>query len=79
MVVARTDVSGKEAGVWMAAIQDLSEGVVLTGALWPFRARLSGSARGMPGHRVGRLWKFQQAEVDAWVRSGSTCTRKILE
>ncbi len=26
--------------------------------------------KGMPGHRVGRLWKFQQAEVDAWVRSG---------
>lgn len=26
--------------------------------------------RHMPGHRVGRLWKFQQQEVDEWVRSG---------
>lgn len=24
--------------------------------------------RGMPAHRVGRLWKFQVTEVDAWVR-----------
>ena len=27
-------------------------------------------ARGLPAHRVGRLWKFQLGEVDAWVRSG---------
>ena len=26
--------------------------------------------REMPAHRVGRLWKFQQNEVDAWVRTG---------
>lgn len=26
--------------------------------------------RGMPAHRVGRLWKFQRSEVDAWVRDG---------
>lgn len=24
---------------------------------------------GMPAHRVGRLWKFQVSEVDAWVRA----------
>lgn len=24
----------------------------------------------MPAHRVGRLWKFRQDEVDQWVRSG---------
>ena len=23
----------------------------------------------MPAHKVGRLWKFQTQEVDAWVRS----------
>jgi excisionase family DNA binding protein len=28
--------------------------------------------RGMPGHRVGRLWKFQVIEVDAWVRRDRT-------
>jgi len=26
--------------------------------------------RGLPAHRVGRLWKFQLAEVDDWVKSG---------
>ena len=26
--------------------------------------------RGMPAHRVGRFWKFQLSEVDAWVKSG---------
>ncbi len=26
--------------------------------------------RNMPAHKVGRLWKFQKAEVDAWVKAG---------
>jgi hypothetical protein len=26
--------------------------------------------KGMPAHRVGRFWKFQLPEVDAWVKSG---------
>ena len=26
--------------------------------------------RSMPAHRVGRLWKFQKKEVDAWVKKG---------
>jgi len=26
--------------------------------------------RGMPAHKVGKLWKFRKDEVDAWVRSG---------
>jgi len=26
--------------------------------------------RQMPAHKVGRLWKFQRAEVDAWVKAG---------
>ena len=26
--------------------------------------------RGMPGHKVGRLWKFKVGEVDDWVRAG---------
>jgi excisionase family DNA binding protein len=24
----------------------------------------------MPAHKVGRLWKFQVTEVDAWIRDG---------
>lgn len=27
--------------------------------------------KGMPAHKVGRLWKFQASEVDAWVRSNA--------
>jgi excisionase family DNA binding protein len=26
--------------------------------------------RGLPAHRVGRLWKFKLTEVDDWVRAG---------
>ncbi len=28
----------------------------------------------MPAHKVGRLWKFQLDEVDAWVRSGGAAS-----
>ena len=27
--------------------------------------------RQMPGHKIGRLWKFNKQEVDDWVKSGS--------
>ncbi|GAA4798782.1 helix-turn-helix domain-containing protein [Rothia endophytica] len=30
--------------------------------------------RGMPAHKIGRLWKFQTAEVDKWVREGGATT-----
>ena len=26
--------------------------------------------KGMPAHKIGRLWKFQVSEVDEWVRRG---------
>lgn len=26
--------------------------------------------RGLPAHRIGRLWKFKVSEVDDWVRTG---------
>ena len=25
--------------------------------------------RGLPAHRIGRLWKFRLSEVDEWVRA----------
>lgn len=31
--------------------------------------------KGMPAHKIGRLWKFQASEVDDWVRSADTSTR----
>ena len=32
--------------------------------------------KGMPAHKVGRLWKFKAEEIDAWIRSGEADTRK---
>jgi excisionase family DNA binding protein len=26
--------------------------------------------KGMPGHKVGRFWKFKRDDVDGWVRAG---------
>lgn len=34
------------------------------------------NAKAIPAHRVGRLWKFKQDEVDGWVRSGGAATEK---
>ncbi|MBU4174455.1 MAG: helix-turn-helix domain-containing protein [Actinobacteria bacterium] len=28
------------------------------------------SERNMPGHKIGRLWKFRKEEVDEWVKTG---------
>jgi excisionase family DNA binding protein len=28
------------------------------------------TSKGMPGHKVGRFWKFKKQDVDAWVREG---------
>ena len=30
------------------------------------------SNKGMPGHKVGRFWKFKREEIDEWVRAGGT-------
>lgn len=31
--------------------------------------------RGMPAHKVGKLWKFKFSEVDEWIRSGGADDR----
>jgi excisionase family DNA binding protein len=32
------------------------------------------TSKGMPGHKVGRFWKFKREEVDAWVRDGGAAS-----
>lgn len=32
--------------------------------------------KGMPAHKVGRLWKFQASEIDDWVRAGGAATKE---
>lgn len=34
------------------------------------------NAKGMPAHRVGRLWKFKRDEVDVWIKSGGASDRQ---
>ena len=31
--------------------------------------------KGMPAHKVGKLWKFSTVEVDKWVRSGKAASK----
>ena len=26
----------------------------------------------LPGHRIGKLWKFKRSELDIWVKSGES-------
>ena len=34
------------------------------------------AANKIPAHKVGRLWKFDKTETDAWVKSGSASTSR---
>ena len=29
----------------------------------------------MPGHRMGKFWKFKKADVDKWVKSGKAADK----
>jgi excisionase family DNA binding protein len=31
--------------------------------------------KGLPAHKVGRLWKFQRSEIDDWVRQDEDADR----
>lgn len=37
------------------------------------------NGRGMPAHRMGRLWKFKRNQVDAWVESGGASDKTTVE
>ena len=32
--------------------------------------------KNMPAHKAGRLWRFDAAEVDAWIKSGGAAEEK---
>lgn len=34
------------------------------------------TTKDMPGHKVGRLWKFKKAEIDEWIRAGGAATAR---
>lgn len=27
---------------------------------------------GIPGHKIGKLWKFKKSELDEWIKSGKS-------
>lgn len=31
--------------------------------------------KGMPAHKIGRLWKFKKAQVDDWVEKGGAADK----
>jgi excisionase family DNA binding protein len=33
-------------------------------------------SKGLPAHRIGRLWKFKLSEMDEWVRAGGADTNE---
>lgn len=37
------------------------------------------SEKGMPAHKIGRLWKFKKEQVDAWVKAGGAATESQTE
>lgn len=30
---------------------------------------------GIPAHKIGKLWKFKKAELDAWIKSGESAEK----
>lgn len=49
---------------WLSADDIASHLGVTTDTVYSWIA-----GRAMPAHKIGRLWKFQASEVDAWVRA----------
>ncbi|MGH9342986.1 MAG: methylation-associated defense system helix-turn-helix domain-containing protein MAD1, partial [Terriglobia bacterium] len=31
-------------------------------------------SKDMPGHKVGRFWKFKRGDVDTWIRAGGAAS-----
>ncbi len=50
---------------WVTAIDVARHLGVVKDTVYRWRER-----KGLPAHRIGRLWKFQLSEVDEWVRAG---------
>ncbi len=50
---------------WVTAEQVAQHLGVVKDTIYRWRER-----KGLPAHKIGRLWKFQLSEVDEWVRAG---------
>ncbi|PIF38982.1 AlpA family transcriptional regulator [Burkholderiales bacterium 23] len=54
---------------WVTAIDVARHLGVVKDTIYRWRER-----KGLPAHKIGRLWKFQLSEVDKWVRAGGLMT-----
>lgn len=50
---------------WVTASEVAQHLGVVKDTVYRWRER-----KGLPAHKIGRLWKFQLSEVDEWVRAG---------
>lgn len=50
---------------WVTAIDVARHLGVVKDTVYRWRER-----KGLPAHKIGRLWKFQLSKVDEWVRAG---------
>lgn len=50
---------------WVTAIEVARHLGVVKDTVYRWRER-----KGLPAHKIGRLWKFQLSAVDKWVRAG---------
>ncbi len=50
---------------WVTALDVAQHLGVAKDTVYRWRER-----KGLPAHKIGRLWKFQLSEVDEWVRAG---------
>ncbi|MCP5206010.1 MAG: helix-turn-helix domain-containing protein [Hahellaceae bacterium] len=50
---------------WVTALDVAKHLGVAKDTVYRWRER-----KGLPAHKIGRLWKFQLSEVDDWVRAG---------
>jgi excisionase family DNA binding protein len=50
---------------WLTASEDAHHLGVVRDTVYRWRER-----KGLPAHKIGRLWKFQLSEIDDWVRAG---------
>lgn len=50
---------------WPSALQILDHLGVTKDAVYAWIAE-----KGMPAHKIGRLWKFEVGDVNEWVRGG---------
>jgi excisionase family DNA binding protein len=50
---------------WVTALDVAKHLGVAKDTVYRWRER-----KGLPAHKIGRLWKFQLSEVDEWVRAG---------